>query len=60
MGAWYVGTVWTWGGRDSGVIDTCVWNFVRASNVKRFGDVGTTVCAIRGVVIGAARGEFRL
>ena len=37
MRVWYVGNVWacwTCGVRDSGIVGNCVWNFVRASNVK--------------------------
>ena len=62
MGAWYVGTVWalgTCGGRDSGVVGSYVRTFVRASNVKGLGAIGATGCAIGGVDVGAARGEFR-
>ena len=62
MGVWYVGTVWTRGtciGRDSGVVDNCVWTFVRAPNAKGFGAIGATGCAIGGVVVGDARGAFR-
>ena len=62
MGVWYIGTVWARGtcvGRDSGVVGNCLWNFVMASNVKRFGAISAIGCAIGGVVVGAARGEFR-
>ena len=62
MSVWYVETVWDRGtcvGFDSDVVGNCVWNFVRASNVKGFGTIGATGCAIEGVVVGAARGEFR-
>ena len=62
MGVWNVGTAWARGtcvGRHSGVVGNCVWNLVRASNVKGFGDIGATGFVIGGVVVGAARGAFR-
>ena len=62
MAAWYVGTVrvrGTCGFRDSSIVSNCVWTFVRASNVKGFGAICVTGCAIGGAAVGAARGAFR-